>query len=80
MFECLSHSTCIAWGDVKLEERPKQADTTTLDFGRAKAGRDTFGGHPHNELKSKGGDAPRRAEEEQKETSSQNVESATDAA
>ncbi len=65
---------------VKLEERPKEPDTTTLDFGQAEPGRDIFGGHPHNELNSKESDATRQTEEEQKEASSQNVESATEAA
>ena len=69
---------------VKLEEVVKEPDTTTIGFGQAEPGRDIFAGHPHNDLKSKEGEAPRKAEDapdsdqELKEISSQSVDSATE--
>lgn len=67
---------------VKLDQQPPaEADTTTLAFGQAEPGRDIFGDHPHNDLKSKEGQAPQKDAEiakDKKVVSSQNVESVTE--
>ena len=50
---------------VKLDRQPPaEADTTTLAFGQAEPGRDIFGDHPHNDLKSKEGQAPQKKDVE----------------
>ena len=69
---------------VKLDKQPPaEADTTKAGFGQAEPGRDVFGEHPHNDLKSKEGQAPRKVEgevnDQEKVISSQNAESVTEA-
>ncbi len=67
---------------IKLDQQPPaEADTTTLAFGQAEPGRDIFADHPHNDMKSKEGQAPQKDAEVAKDEellSSQNVESVTE--
>ena len=71
--------------DIK-KEQPADADTTTLAYaqGQAEPGRDIFGDHPHNDMKSEGQAIPHREEEplqdtDEKAISTMNVDTTTEA-
>lgn len=63
---------------VKVPEA-QEKDTTTLAFGQAEPGRDVFGDHPHNDIKSVSSDAA-RAEADAEVISSASTQSTTEAA
>lgn len=64
---------------VKVSEA-QEKDTTTLAFGQAEPGRDVFGDHPHNDIKSVSSDAARAEEADAEVISSASTQSTTEAA
>lgn len=58
----------------------QEKDTTTLAFGQAEPGRDVFGDHPHNDIKSVSSDAARADEVDTEVISSASTQSTTEAA